>query len=162
MHSYLTRWGTYIAMLTRVWDYRLPLEEVVTPGLKSTIQNPLFQQQLYEAIAILEPILERLRMTEADSYQVGQVLEAWESIYQHLRQHMQKRPELAEFLQAKFRNRFERQTANLHFVAYFALSQNTSKRGFYQLDDYEVKERVGQGFADYGVGEEAIREFLSF
>jgi hypothetical protein len=130
--SVITRWGTQYRLITSllknkdalkrcVGDYEdFPPKQRIKQPVIDTIMDWDFWNELELMRELLQPIDERLKMSESGKSHLGHVLNRWMDLLKHLNEKKKEIMELETFIaDGTFRNRYARQVLPIHIVAYY-------------------------------------------
>lgn len=136
--SVITRWGTQYRLVTSLLKnkdaikrYALEVEPLPTSErLKQIALDAIIDKDVWvglEALReLLQPIDERLRMSESGKSHLGHVLHRWADILKHLKAESIEHDELASFVNnGAFTDRYNRQVLPIHIVAYYLMPETT-------------------------------------
>lgn len=137
--------------------FRIPIERTireleaakanVPQAVKRLSADSKFWAQVDDALEVILPISEILKMSESDHHRLAHVLEGWEKIYNHLCE--QARSKALPNIEAIFRSRFEKQCNDLHFAAYFVHPKNATKKTYLWYSEQDVINKISRSFRDY-------------
>src|SRR4030095_3554064 len=132
--SVITRWGTQYRLISSVLRSKAVLrqyaEKVQEEDMKDNalitaaiaiIKDADFWRDLDILRELLEPINEKLKMSESSKGHLGHVLQRWIEILRHLKLKETAISELVDFNKENgtFVKRFKRQVAPIHILAYY-------------------------------------------
>jgi len=136
--SVITRWGTQYRLITSLLKNKdalkryvgayedFPAKQRIKQPVIDTIMNRNFWNELELMRELLQPIDERLKMSESGKSHLGHVLNRWMDLLKHLNEKKKEIMELEAFIDnGTFGNRYTRQVLPIHIVAYYLMPQTT-------------------------------------
>jgi len=139
--SVITRWGTQYLLVLSVLKNKDAIKRYASEfqshpaseRLKQEALDAIMDREMWSKLEalreVLQPIDERLRMSESGKSHLGHVLGRWKDILKHLHAQSKEHKELASFLadgsDGGFVNRYNRQVLDIHIVAYYLMPETT-------------------------------------
>jgi len=179
--SVITRWGTQYRLVRSLLKskdaikrYALEYQSLpATECLKQPALDAITDKDLWiklEALReLLQPIDERLQMSESGKSHLGHVLHHWKDILKHLRAKGIEHEELASFLSnGGFTHRYNLQVLPIHIVAFYLMPKTTVNdiRNNFTAIPLGFEKKITSFFRPYSSsndnGKLLIREFITF
>lgn len=138
--SVITRWGTQYRLVSSLLKSKDSLKhyeqafrtQPQSERLKNVVMDAIKDRDLWvklEALReLLQPIDERLRMSESGKSHLGHVLNRWAGILQTMRRKSVEHQELETFISDEggpFMERYRKQVLPIHIVAYYLMPETT-------------------------------------
>ena len=118
---------------------------------------------------LLQPIDERLRMSESGKSHLGHVLHRWKDLFKHLRAKSIEHEELDAFVsRGGFKHRYNLQVLPIHIVAFYLMPETIINdiRNNSTAIPLEFEEKITSFFRRYSSSNDntklLIREFMTF
>jgi len=179
--SVITRWGTQYRLVHSLlrskdaikryaFEYEsFPASERLKQAAFEAITDKDFWTNLEALRELLQPIDERLRMSESGKSHLGHVLNRWKDILKHLEVKKIEHQELSTFISnGGFAQRYTRQVLPIHITAYYLMPQTTVNdiKNDNRAIPLAFEQQITGFFCRYSSSEDdaktLIREFMSF